>query len=81
MMSCQVVMGTIGPANVDENAALQLQYPSGMIGSFSASLRARAPEDFQVLGHRRPDRRTRLGRAESHDRKLSPAYRSGPLVL
>ena len=43
-------IGTIGPTNVDEDAAFQLQYPNGVIGSFFVSLRAWAPDDFQVLG-------------------------------
>jgi predicted dehydrogenase len=43
-------MGTIGPSGVDEDAAFQLQYPGGVIGSFLVSLRAWAPDDFHVLG-------------------------------
>jgi predicted dehydrogenase len=43
-------MGTIGPAGVDEDAAFQLRYPGGVIGSFFVSVRAWAPDDFQVLG-------------------------------
>jgi predicted dehydrogenase len=43
-------MGTIGSTGVDEDAAFQLQYPGGVIGSFFVSIRAWAPDDFQVLG-------------------------------
>lgn len=43
-------VGTIGPSGVDEDAAFQLRYPSGVIGSFFVSLRAWAPDDFQILG-------------------------------
>ncbi|HWK75552.1 MAG TPA: Gfo/Idh/MocA family oxidoreductase [Povalibacter sp.] len=43
-------LGTIGPSGVDEDAAFQLRYSSGVIGSFFVSLRAWAPDDFQVLG-------------------------------
>jgi predicted dehydrogenase len=43
-------MGTIGPTGVDEDAAFQLRYPGGVIGSFFVSVRAWAPDDFQVLG-------------------------------
>jgi predicted dehydrogenase len=43
-------MGTIGSTGVDEDAAFQLQYPAGVIGSFFVSIRAWAPDDFQVLG-------------------------------
>jgi predicted dehydrogenase len=43
-------MGTIGPSGVDEDAAFQLQYPGGVIGSFFVTLRAWAPDDFRVLG-------------------------------
>ena len=43
-------MGTIGSTGVDEDAAFQLQYPGGVIGSFFVSVRAWAPDDFQVLG-------------------------------
>src|SRR5690349_5440356 len=43
-------MGTIGPAGVDEDAAFQLRYPGGVIGSFFVSVRAWEPDDFQVLG-------------------------------
>jgi predicted dehydrogenase len=42
--------GTIGPSGVDEDAAFQLRYPQGMIGSFFVSIRAWAPDDFIVLG-------------------------------
>lgn len=43
-------MGTIGSTGVDEDAAFQLRYPAGEIGSFFVSMRAWAPDDFQVLG-------------------------------
>ena len=43
-------MGTIGSTGVDEDAAFQLRYPGGVIGSFFVSVRAWAPDDFQVLG-------------------------------
>lgn len=43
-------LGTIGPSGVDEDAAFQLQYPNGVIGSFFVSLRAWAPDDFNILG-------------------------------
>jgi predicted dehydrogenase len=43
-------IGTIGATGVDEDAAFQLQYPGGVTGSFFVSLRAWAPDDFQVLG-------------------------------
>jgi predicted dehydrogenase len=45
-------MGTIGPSGVDEDAAFQLRYANGVTGSFFASLRAWAPDDFYVLGDR-----------------------------
>lgn len=43
-------IGTIGASGVDEDAAFQLRYSNGVIGSFFASLRAWAPDDFNVLG-------------------------------
>lgn len=43
-------MGTIGSTGVDEDAAFQLQFPGGVIGSFYVSSRAWAPDDFNVLG-------------------------------
>lgn len=43
-------VGTIGASGVDEDAAFHLRYPSGVIGSFFVSIRAWAPDDFQVLG-------------------------------
>lgn len=43
-------MGTIGGTGIDEDAAFQLRYPGGVIGSFFVSLRAWAPDDFNVLG-------------------------------
>jgi len=43
-------MGTIGATGVEEDAAFQLRYPGGVIGSFFVSLRAWAPDDFSVLG-------------------------------
>ncbi|WP_246152672.1 Gfo/Idh/MocA family oxidoreductase [Sphingomonas montanisoli] len=42
--------GTIGATGVDEDAAVQLLYPGGVIGSFTASLRAWGPDDFDVMG-------------------------------
>jgi len=42
-------MGSVGATGVDEDAAFQLQYPGGVIGSFFASLRAWAPNDFHVM--------------------------------
>jgi predicted dehydrogenase len=45
-------IGTIGESGVDEDAAFQLRYSNGVIGSFFASLRAWAPDDFNVLGDR-----------------------------
>ncbi len=43
-------MGTVGATEVDEDAAFLLQYPGGVIGSFFASVRAWAPNDFRVMG-------------------------------
>jgi predicted dehydrogenase len=43
-------MGTIGSTGVDETAAFQLEYPGDVIGSFFVSIRAWAPDSFQVLG-------------------------------
>lgn len=43
-------IGTIGSTGVDEDAAFQLQYAGGVIGSFFVSVRAWAPDDFHVLG-------------------------------
>lgn len=43
-------IGTLGPTGVDEDAAFQLQYPGGVIGSFFVSIRAWAPDDFRVMG-------------------------------
>lgn len=43
-------VGTIGATGVDEDAAFQLRYPGGVLGSFFVSVRAWAPDDFQVLG-------------------------------
>jgi predicted dehydrogenase len=43
-------VGTIGPTGVDEDAAFQLRYPCGVIASFAVSLRAWAPDTFDVLG-------------------------------
>jgi predicted dehydrogenase len=42
--------GSIGPTGVDEDAAFQLSYGGGVIGSFFVSSRAWARDDFQVLG-------------------------------
>jgi predicted dehydrogenase len=43
-------IGTIGLMDVDEDAAFQLLYPGGVIGSFFVSVRAWAPDDFEILG-------------------------------
>lgn len=43
-------IGTVGPTGVDEDAAFQLRYPGSVIGSFLVSIRAWAPDDFEVLG-------------------------------
>jgi len=43
-------MGSIGATGIDEDAAFQLRYPVGVIGSFFVSLRAWAPNDFYVMG-------------------------------
>ena len=43
-------MGSIGATGVDEDAAFQLLYPGGVIGSFYASIRAWAPNTFVVMG-------------------------------
>lgn len=43
-------VGSVGSTGVDEDAAFQLQYAGGVIGSFFVSVRAWAPDDFQVLG-------------------------------
>jgi predicted dehydrogenase len=43
-------MGSVGTTGVDEDAAFQLHYPGGVIGSFFASIRAWAPNDFYVMG-------------------------------
>jgi predicted dehydrogenase len=43
-------VGKMGSTGVDEDAAFQLQYPGGVIGSFFVSVRAWAPDDFHVLG-------------------------------
>ena len=45
-----LAMGTNGATGVDEDAAFQLRYPSGVIGSFFVSLRAWAPDDLHVSG-------------------------------
>jgi predicted dehydrogenase len=42
--------GTIGATDVDEDASFQLKYSGGVLGSFFVSIRAWAPDDFQVLG-------------------------------
>lgn len=42
--------GTIGDTGVDEDVAFQLRYAGGVTGSFFASLRAWAPDDFRVMG-------------------------------
>ncbi len=43
-------LGSIGSTGVDEDAAFQLRYSHGVIGSFFVSIRAWAPDEFQVLG-------------------------------
>lgn len=43
-------MGTIGATGVDEDVAMTLRFAGGAIGSFFASLRAPAPNDFRVMG-------------------------------
>ena len=43
-------MGTMGATGIDEDAAFQLRYPGGVIGSFFVTLRGWAPNDFRVLG-------------------------------
>lgn len=43
-------IGSVGTLGVDEDAAFQLRYPGGVIGSFFASIRAWAPNEFHVLG-------------------------------
>jgi predicted dehydrogenase len=42
--------GTIGTFDVDEDAAFQLRYDCDIIGSFFVSIRAWAPDAFEVLG-------------------------------
>lgn len=42
--------GTIGATGVDEDAAFQLRYESGVVGSFFVSVRAWAPDAFHVMG-------------------------------
>lgn len=43
-------IGSVGVTGVDEDAAFQLHYPGGVLGSFFASIRAWAPNDFHVMG-------------------------------
>ena len=43
-------MGTIGPTGVEEDAAFQLRFKGAVTGSFYASLRSWAPNDFHVMG-------------------------------
>lgn len=43
-------LGSVGATGVDEDAAFQLHYPGGVVGSFFASIRAWAPNDFHVMG-------------------------------
>ena len=43
-------IGSIGTTGVEEDAAFQLRYPGGTIGSFYASIRAWGPNDFRVMG-------------------------------
>lgn len=42
--------GNIGATGVDEDAAFELRYPGGVTGSFFVSIRAWAPDSFQLLG-------------------------------
>jgi predicted dehydrogenase len=43
-------VGRIGSTGVDEDAAFQVQYPGGVLGSFFVSIRAWAPDDFHIMG-------------------------------
>ena len=43
-------MGIIGPTGVEEDVAFQVRYRGNVAGSFFISIRAWAPDDFQVLG-------------------------------
>lgn len=43
-------IGTTGRTGIDEDVAFQLRYRSGVLGSFVVSLRAWAPDNFEVLG-------------------------------
>ncbi len=43
-------MGTLNSLGVDDYAVFQLQYSSGVIGSFYSSLRSWAPNDFHIMG-------------------------------
>jgi predicted dehydrogenase len=43
-------VGTIGETGVDEDAAFQLRYPGGVIGSYFVSIRSWAADDFRVMG-------------------------------
>jgi predicted dehydrogenase len=43
-------VGTIGETGVDEDAAFQLRYPGGVVGSFFVSIRSWAADDFRVMG-------------------------------
>lgn len=43
-------IGTIGATGVDDEVAFQMRFESGVIGSFVVSLRAWAPDNFDVLG-------------------------------
>lgn len=43
-------VGTTGTTGVDEDVAFQVQYPTGVLGSFYVSIRGWAPDDFDVVG-------------------------------
>ncbi|MFO1220333.1 MAG: Gfo/Idh/MocA family oxidoreductase [Burkholderiaceae bacterium] len=43
-------LGSIGSTGVIEEAAFQLLYPNGVVGSFFTSIRAWAADDFNVMG-------------------------------
>ena len=43
-------LGTMSPTGVDEDVALQLQYPNGAVGSFHVTIRAWGANEFHVSG-------------------------------
>ena len=45
-----LALGRIGRTGVDEDVSLSLRYPSGVLGSFHASLRSTGENDFRVVG-------------------------------